>query len=90
MACAFILAAVGWWRDMCGEALSRRPIAVLSRLVSGLTTGESWGMYRVDATVDMWQTEGGDWFSREDSVRGEEVGEVRGGSVKHGASPLRV
>jgi hypothetical protein len=41
-------------------------------------------MYRADATVDMGQTEERGWLGREGSVRGEEVGEVRG-SMKHGA-----
>ena len=69
---SFISAAGAWWRAFAGEVLSRRPTAVLSRLVSENPTGEeSWGLYRADATVDMGQTEG-----RRHS-RGEEVGEVR-------------
>lgn len=47
-------------------------------------------MYRVDATVDMWQTEDGIWFCREDAVWGEEFGEVKGGSTKHTASSAGV
>jgi hypothetical protein len=62
--------------------LSRRPSAVLSRLVSEFTTGESWGMYRADATGDIGQTGDRGCFCREDSVRGEEGGEVRR-SMKH-------
>jgi hypothetical protein len=41
-------------------------------------------MYRADATVDIGQTKERGWFGREDSVRGEEVGEVRA-SMKHEA-----
>jgi hypothetical protein len=52
------MSAVGEWRKVfSGEVLSRRPSAVLSRLVAEFTTGESWGMYRADATVDIGQTE---------------------------------
>jgi hypothetical protein len=78
---SFISAAGAWWRAFAGEMLSRRPTAVLSRLVSENPTGEeSWGLYRVDATVDMGQKE------ERGRGRGEEVGEVRCRNSSHEAS----
>lgn len=74
---SFISAAEECGKDFSGEVLSRRPTAVLSRLVSGFTTGESWGMYRADATVDIGQTEERYLGGRECGRRSEEVGEVR-------------
>lgn len=59
-----ILPPPGWKGIACGfmsfisAVVSRRPAAVLSRLVSGSTTGTSWGVYRgAGATADIEQTE---------------------------------
>jgi hypothetical protein len=80
IACGFrssFISAAECGKNFSGEVLSRRPTAVLPRLVSEFTTGESWDMYRADATVDIGQTGERFVFGRECESRGEEVGEVR-------------